>query len=442
MGMITQISPTSLIPILVGVHYQTCPVFVREALARWMQNENAHPIFQSLLQECFPHSPKPECVVISTCNRFECFLYIHEADRDNVQTLLPKMAQRCEVTLDISHTHHFVEDKAVLRLFKIAAGLDSMVLGEPHILAQMKDAVVKAKQQGLCTNKLMRIFDRAFYVAKRVRHETEVGRHSLSMSTAALSMAQKVFDSLADKQILIVGAGEMAKLGAQNLKELGAHHITIANRNLENAQKLAQQLNLSVQVIDLNSLPESCRKFDLIYCAVAVSQPLLEKNYFTQSSPRKSMQVIVDLGVPRNVHENVADLEGVFLFDVDDFEKVTHEHRRARSEAAVLATDIVQQEVLRFMHEDKQNSHLSHLSHFHEWFVSTLEGELQRALKKQDWEDVDRAKVVARSVAKKMLANPMEYAKSHPQEMTSENMAELYQRLLPRLEKIRETELS
>lgn len=333
--------------ILIGVNHKNTPVEIREKLS--FTNSSTYPILA--LKEVSPSLK--EGLFLSTCNRVE-FLLVIEKDQKDVflehfrQFILNEI--RAFEEQIFSFFYILVDDDAIRHLFEVACGLDSMVLGEPQILGQLKEAYKKAlqyKTSGLFLNKLLH---RTFFVAKRVRTETGIGGGAVSVSYAGTLLAKKILGSLKDKKILLIGAGEMAELACQHLISLGAKKISIANRTLSKAVELAERFH--GDAYSLEALPDLLIQKDIVIASTSASSYIITKNFLSSIlRPRKYRPLfLIDIGVPRNIEPSVNELENVYLFDIDDLQEVVEENLKNRKKEALKAKAIIEEEVFK-MHK-------------------------------------------------------------------------------------------
>jgi glutamyl-tRNA reductase len=288
-----------------------------------------------------------EAMVISTCNRVE-FYAAHGSPEDARLTLRSIIVSVGGAQL-AAHLYEHLGDAALIHLFRVAASLDSMVLGEPQILGQVKDALELAQKAGSAGGELTRACAAAFASAKRVRSETAIGRTAVSMASAAVELATKVFGSLAGRSVLLVGAGEMAELAGKHLRAAGADQIAVANRNPVRARELAD----AVQGVatDFEAIHSQLIWADLVICSTASPIPLFTKPGVAAAVRARRFRPLfmVDLAVPRDIAANVNELEGVYAYDVDDIQRVVSDNASGRLAEAAKAEVIVAEEVARFV---------------------------------------------------------------------------------------------
>jgi glutamyl-tRNA reductase len=324
-----------------GLNHQTAPLAVREQFA--FNVETMEPALRHLVDQ----GAAKEATILSTCNRTEVYCSTHEP----AQIIQWLAAYRQMETRDIEpYIYTLPQEQAVKHAFRVASGLDSMVLGEPQILGQMKQAVRYAEQAGTLGFLLHKLFQRTFSVAKDVRTQTEIGANLISMAAAAVKLAERIFPSIAEQKILFIGAGEMIELNAVHFAARSPKHITVANRTLERAETLARRIN--GHAITLNELPEQLAQHDIIITCTASPLPILGKGMVERAlKTRKHRPLfIVDLAVPRDVEAEVGELNDVFLYTVDDLAEVVRDGLDARQGAVKEAEVIINAGVHEFIH--------------------------------------------------------------------------------------------
>lgn len=324
-----------------GLNHQTAPLAVREQVAF-----NADGM-ENALRDLVENGAAKEAAILSTCNRME--LYCNSPQPDHAIDWLAQYHQLPRKDLE-PYLYTLPRELAVKHSFRVASGLDSMVLGEPQILGQMKQAVRQAEDAGTLGFLLHKLFQRTFSVAKDVRTQTEIGANLVSMAAAAVRLAERIFPSISEQRVLFIGAGEMIELNAVHFAARSPKHITVANRTLERAQTLARRINGTA--ITLTELPEQLAQHDIIVTCTASQLPILGKGMVERAlKARKHKPLfIVDLAVPRDVEVEVADLNDVFLYTVDDIAEVVKEGLDARQSAVKEAEVIIDSGVSDFVH--------------------------------------------------------------------------------------------
>ncbi|BBI98582.1 glutamyl-tRNA reductase [Ferrigenium kumadai] len=324
-----------------GINHQTAPLSVREQVAFNVEGmENA-------LRDLVENGAAKEAAILSTCNRTE--LYCNAAKPEQAIDWLAQYHHLPRKDID-PYLYTLPREQAVKHSFRVASGLDSMVLGEPQILGQMKQAVRQAEQAGTLGFLLHKLFQRTFSVAKDVRTQTEIGANLVSMAAAAVKLAERIFPSISEQSVLFIGAGEMIELNAVHFAARAPKHITVANRTLERAQTLARRINGTA--ITLTDLPEQLAQHDIIVTCTASQLPILGKGMVERAlKARKHRPLfIVDLAVPRDVEAEVSELSDVFLYTVDDIAEVVKDGLDARQSAVKEAEVIIDSGVSDFIH--------------------------------------------------------------------------------------------
>jgi glutamyl-tRNA reductase len=323
-----------------GLNHTTAPLDVRERVAF------APDALSSALRELTSQRVVKEAAILSTCNRTE--VYFHGGEPEPVTRWLERAHAMPSATLT-PYVYTLNNDEAVTHAFRVASGLDSMVLGEPQILGQMKQAVRAADAAGSLGLVLNRLFQRTFAVAKDVRTQTDIGSASISMAAAAVKLAERIFPSLSDQRLLLVGAGEMIELAATHFASRRPRSITVANRTLERGNKLADRFG--ADAITLTELNERLPQFDVIVTCTASSLPIIGKGTLERVvRQRKHAPVlIVDLGVPRDVEPEASTLDDVFLYSVDDLAEIVKGNLQIRREAVVQAEQMIAEQTRHFL---------------------------------------------------------------------------------------------
>jgi glutamyl-tRNA reductase len=323
-----------------GLNHATAPVKVREQVA--FQPDTLGVALRDLIAQ----PSVKEAAILSTCNRTE--VYFSAAEAAPVERWLESFHRVPSESLH-PYVYTLAQDRAVSHAFRVASGLDSMVLGEPQILGQMKHAVRSAEAAGALGLILNRLFQRTFAVAKDVRTNTDIGSASISMAAAAVQLAERIYPSLADQHLLLIGAGEMIDLAAAHFAAKHPKSITVANRTLERGEQLAARFGANA--ITLNELPERLAQFDMIVTSTASSLPILGKGLLERAikSRRHTPMFIVDLAVPRDVEPEAAELDDVFLYSVDDLANIVKDNLQIRVDALTQAEEMIAEQAQSFL---------------------------------------------------------------------------------------------
>jgi glutamyl-tRNA reductase len=328
--------------VVVGINHRTAPVEVRERVVFEPRR------IPEALQQLRSLPAIRESVIVSTCNRTELYCVIDGADRDDLGAWLQRY-HGLGTALDHCLYRHD-ENRAVSHAFSVASGLDSMVLGEPQILGQLKDAYRLAQASGATGPVLNRLFQSAFTVAKRVRTETRIGANAVSVASAAVAMARTVFANFEHRTALLVGAGETVALAARHLHGDGLRRMIVANRSLDHARDIATEFHGFA--IGLDEIPTHLSEADIVVASTASPSPIITRAMTEQAlrARKRRPMFMLDLAVPRDVDPAVAALEDVYLFTIDDLQSVVDENLEGRREAAREAGEMIEAEVEKFSH--------------------------------------------------------------------------------------------
>jgi glutamyl-tRNA reductase len=324
---------------ILGINHRSAPLEVREKLAFPAEAQG------EALARLSAQPGVSEAVLVSTCNRTE--VYCRAEQEAPVRAWLEQEAARSGLAIG-PHLYAHRDVEAVRHAFRVASGLDSMVLGEPQILGQVKQSVRTAENAGTIGTQLSRLFQATFSVAKQVRTETALGAQSISMASAALKLAQNLFGDLSRTRLLLIGVGEMVELAATYFVAQRPHAIAVANRTIARGEEFAGRFG--AQAIALAELPTRIHEFDVVITATASSLPILGKGLIESAlkARKRRPMFIVDFAVPRDVETEVGSLEDVFLYSIDDLGKIVQQGVEARKSAVAEAEAIVDREVGTF----------------------------------------------------------------------------------------------
>ena len=355
-----------------GLNHQTAPLAVRERVVFHVERlrEALAEMTRGLAQEA---------AILSTCNRTELYF---AGERPGAAAEWLAQFHRLNPHELSQYLYTLPSERAVRHAFRVASGLDSMVLGEPQILGQMKDAARAAQSAGTLGTLLHKLFQRSFAVAKEVRSTTQVGASSVSMASAAVKLAARIFPSLKDQCVLFIGAGEMIELCATHFAAQAPARIAVANRTLERAQRLAQRFNGSA--IELKALAEQLHEYDIVVSCTASSLPILGKGLVERAlrSRRRRPMFLVDLAVPRDIEQEAAELEDIFLYTIDDLSQLVAENLDARRSALEQAEAIIDTQVVQFMHWMDARASVPLIQRLREQAEQSRRHELERALRR------------------------------------------------------------
>jgi len=355
----------------IGVNHTTAPIAIRENVA--FSADNLHAALNDLTTQS-----AAEAAILSTCNRTE--IYVQSPQADPVVSWLADY-HKLDLNKVQPYTYTLSNQDAVKHAFRVASGLDSMVLGEAQILGQFKQSVKAAQEAGTLGTNLHKLFQQTFEVAKEVRTNTDIGSSSISMAAAAVKLAQRIFGDISQQKVLFIGAGEMIELCANHFAAQKPKSIAVANRTLERGEKLAEKLNAKAML--LNDLPQHFAEFDIVITSTASQLPIVGLGMVERAvKARKHRPMfMVDLAVPRDIEPEVSQLDDVFLYTVDDLEQVVAEGVENREEAAVSAEMIVTARVESFMNWLKKRDAVPTIKAIRSQAETTRQAELEKALK-------------------------------------------------------------
>ena len=367
-----------------GINHHTAPLQLREQVV--FEVERLH----AALQEFLGRRMAREAAILSTCNRTEIYCVTeHPTDAADASADAARWLaayHQIDAAKLTPHLYNLDHESAVRHAFRVAAGLDSMVLGEPQILGQMKDAARSAESAGAMGTCLHQLFQRSFATAKEVRSATAIGTQSVSMAAAAVRLAGRIYPSLGDTHVLFVGAGEMIDLCATHFAAQNPLSITVANRSAERAQSLVARLGLKGQrsrAIGLAELPAELHKFDIVVSCTASTLPLIGLGLIKSAIKKRRHRpmFMVDLAVPRDIEPEAAALGDVYLYTLDDLAEVVQEGMDTRKSAVAQAEAIIETRVRGFMHWLDARHAAPLVKRLRDQADAVRDAELQRALK-------------------------------------------------------------
>ena len=355
-----------------GINHKTASVAVRERVAFGPEQ------LVDALQQLCTETPCHEAAILSTCNRSELYLELEEARADAV---LAWLAGYHGLDLDELRACAYVhqDDQAVRHMMRVACGLDSMILGEPQILGQLKSAYAVAREAGTVGPLLGRLFQATFSTAKTVRTDTAIGENPVSVAFAAVSLAKQIFADLHRSQALLIGAGETISLVARHLHDQGIKRIVVANRTLERASSLAEQFG--AHAILLADIPDELINSDIVISSTASQLPILGKGAVERALKKRRHKPIfmVDIAVPRDIEPEVGELDDVYLYSVDDLHEVIEENLKSRQGAARAAEEMVAVGADEFMARLRELAAVGVLKAYRQQAETLRDDELQKA---------------------------------------------------------------
>ena len=324
-----------------GINHETAPVDIREKVAFSTDQVDA------ALRELIALPVVNESVIVSTCNRTEIYCHLEADSEHTLSHWLSRYHGMNEDAL-LPYIYQHNNEEAARHLFRVASGLDSMVLGEPQILGQLKTSYDQARSGKSINSILDRLFQHSFNVAKRVRTDTDIGSNAVSVAFAAVNLSKQIFGNLHKLSALLIGAGETIELVSRHLKSQNIGSIVIANRSIENAQKLAEEIG--AEAVQINAVPEQLVNADIVISSTASQLPILGKGATEAALHKRKHRPIfmVDLAVPRDIETQVGELDDIYLYTVDDLRNVVDENLRSREVAAEAAQEIINLEVKAF----------------------------------------------------------------------------------------------
>jgi glutamyl-tRNA reductase len=394
---------SSLVLTCVGLNHLTSPVEEREQLAFSRQDlPNALAVMGEVLRGA---------VLVSTCNRTELYATVpqHPAQAKRLVELLNAIRG---TAIDESHFYFHQHDDAVRHLFRVAASIDSMVLGESQILGQVREAMSAATEAGALNGVLSRLFHTAIGVGKRARSETQIGRHAVSVGSAAVALARKTLGDLADKTVLVISAGSMGKLAARSLAENAGARIVVANRTRERALDLAREIGPNTEAVSLSHLNDALAGADIVISGTGSGGFILGQAEVRPIMAGRNGRglLFIDIAVPRDIDPTVGDINGVSVFDIDDIEAVTNHGRNGRKRELHRVEAIVEEEVTGFLDWWRSLDVVPVIAALQRRAESIRQKELDRALRRLPALDDDarrRIEAMTAAIVKKMLDRPI-----------------------------------
>src|SRR5690554_2757011 len=357
-----------------GINHKTAPVEVRERVAF------APEALSEALHEACRQARLSEVAILSTCNRTELYC---ATGLDGTRALLEWLGEYHGLDVEELQrcSYAYWDEDAVRHMMRVASGLDSLVLGEPQILGQLKSAYSVSQAEGLASVELGRLFRTTFSVAKNVRTRTAIGQNPVSVAYAAVSMAQHIFADIRSSRALLIGAGETIELVARHLKRAGVEQITVANRTLARALTLAEEFN--GRAIELAQIPDELPHTDILIASTASQLPILGKGAVETALKKRKHRPIfmVDIAVPRDIEPQVGDLDDVYLYTVDDLHEVVAENLKSRQGAAQAAEKLVLRGTADFMARMRELAAVDVLRAYRQQGETCRDEELQKALR-------------------------------------------------------------
>ena len=383
-----------------GLNHNTAPVDIRE---KFYCSDNDIPVILRKLKEW----GLQESVVISTCNRTEIY-FCSDDSEESVKKIEFFLIEYFGVSLEWlkNYTYWFWDEEAYRHLFLVASGLDSMVIGEPQILGQVKDAYRAATFHNTTGFFLDKTFHKTFNVAKKIRTETKIGYNPLSISSMAIELSKKIFGELNQKKILVIGAGEMCEIALKYFKKEGLNEIFITNRTLQNAQKLAE--DITGIPCSFQDIPDLLTKVDMVLSSTGSERPIIDGELvLSLMKKRKNRSLFfIDIAVPRDIDPEVNHIENVYLYDIDDLKELSQQHLSDRVKESEKAHAIIEEEVVNFSYWLKQLEKNPLITHIIDVVEETRTSELKKMIQKMkntDEETLKSMDLLTKNIVNKLI---------------------------------------
>ena len=409
--------------VVLGLNHTTAPVDVREKL--YISQETIPKILERL--SC---RGMAEAIVLSTCNRTEFYVSGQDVE-GTAASLMSEVISYFHV--DEAWLKRFIyvfgEDDAYRHLFRVASGLDSMVIGEPEILGQLKEAYRIAGENGSLNSFFERAFSRAFQTAKRVRTETRIGYNPVSISSMAVEMAKKIFGDLAQKKILVVGAGEMCEVALKHFRKEGLSDVIITNRTYQKARQLAEEVIGTAYPFE--ELPNLFLQTDLILSSTGADKPFISRALIASAMKKRKNRplFLIDIAVPRDVEPEVNDLENVYVYDIDDLKGLSQAHLSNRLEEADRAQAVIEEEMVKFAAWKRQQDINPFIARITDSMERIRSAELRKTMQKLGQVDDQTARqmeLLTKSIVNKIIHPHLSLIKRNGSPMVLEVMKNLF----------------
>ncbi len=390
--------------VVVGVNHKSTPVEIRERLAFTTGS------IEESAEELISYPEIIENIVISTCNRVEIYARVYDIEK-GVQRLKEFVCGNHNIPLEELDRYFYFhsQERVVEHLFRVSSSLDSMVIGESQILGQVKDAYTLARSLRSAGQVLNQLFEKAFNVAKRVREETRIAESAVSISSAAVELARKIFENLEDHTVMLVGTGEMAELAAKHLISYGVKTVYVASRTYERAANLAKTLNGSA--LDFQDFKEQLYRADIVISSTAAPKFIITHDMVEKAIQQRKNKPIffIDIAVPRDIEPEVNNLENVYLYDIDDLQTVVSANMKEREKQAEAAMEIIHNEVAKFESWKDSLSAIPTIVSLRDRVEDIRKSETDKFLEKMPHlpgEDTDAIHRLTQSIANKILHKP------------------------------------
>lgn len=407
-----------------GINHNTASVALRERVAF------GPDCIDRALRELVAQPGVSEAVIVSTCNRTELYCSLAQGQGEQVLQWLQRF-HGLDAAEVVSAIYQHQDEEAVRHLMRVACGLDSLVLGEPQILGQIKQSYAHAQQSEAVKGSLERLFQKSFSVAKRVRTDTEIGASAVSVAFAAVSLGRRIFSDLSQTKVLLVGAGETIELVARHLREQNVTQMMVANRTLQRAQLLAEEFG--AQVMTLEEIPDYLHEAYIVISSTASPLPIIGKGMVERAlkARRFKPMFLVDIAVPRDIEAEVDELSDAYLYTVDDLQGIIEQNLETRKRAAAEAELIVQEERDDFMGWYRSQHSVDLIRDYRHQSQQVADEELQRALLAlQQGENAEQAlKALAHRLTNKLIHAPTQALRHAAAQGDHHQLAQLRQML-------------
>jgi glutamyl-tRNA reductase len=425
--------------VVVGLNHITAPIEIRECLA-FPENK-----MEEALSRVHAIPSVKENMIVSTCNRVEVYAAARQTEKA-ILDIKQFLSQYHGLPLKEfeKNLYSHIGKEAVKHIFRVASSLDSMVVGEPQILGQMKSAYQMATESKVSGLVIHRLLHRAFHVAKRVRTETKIGNSAVSVSSVAVELAQKIFGTLEKKTVLLIGAGEMCELAARHLVTGGVGKVLVTNRTYERADALAQEFN--GEALPFDEIIQGLKKVDIVISATDSRQPLIGHDQVAKVIKERKQKPIffIDIADPRDIQPSVGDIENVYLYNIDDLKKVADENIQDREKEAQKAETVVEEEVVKFTNWYRSLEVTPTITALRKRFEEIRKKELEKtfSLHPNLSEKEKRSlEALTQAIINKILHPPMTLLKQTNEEAMADLYLDALRTLFDLSEKIEETPL-
>jgi glutamyl-tRNA reductase len=386
--------------VLIGLNHKTASVEIREKL--YYTLDEARPILPELI-----HQFLKEGVLLSTCNRTEV-IGIVDSENEKPSSIINYLVEHKSAQDTISEKHFYTQHsfEAVRHIFEVAAGIDSLLIGEDQILKQVKEAYELAVEKETAGTVMHHLFHTALRVGKRARTETKINDGAVSVSYAAVELSEKIFADVSKKKALLIGAGETAELSAKNLFDRGVNEIVIANRTIEKAEKLANEFK--GKAISLNAISEKLRDVDIVISSVNAPEFILTSAQVKKAMSQRSSKplLIIDIGVPRNIEPSVKNIDNVFLEDMDSLELISHTNRERRVAEIPKVQKIIDEELREFIQWYQSLDITPTIKLLRDRFEEIRTNEIEKNKNKFSAGELEKIEIVTKSIVNKILHTP------------------------------------